>query len=117
MGQPDIPLCGLAKREEELFVKDFTEPIILPRDSEALYLVQRIRDEAHRFAITYHRKLRRKNSIKSALDSVPGVGPKKKKALLQKFGSVKAIREADLDDIAATVGFTKTLAKTLKESI
>ena len=117
LGRAEIPLCGLAKREEELFVKDFSEPILLPRNSEALYLVQRIRDEAHRFAITYHRRLRRKNSIKSVLDTVPGVGPKRKKALLRKFGNVKTIKEATVEDIAATIGFTEKLARLIKQSI
>jgi excinuclease ABC subunit C len=77
--------------------------------------VQRVRDEAHRFAITYHRKVRAKAGMRSALDSVPGIGPKRKQALLRKFGSVKGIREASLDDIAATVGFTRRLAEKVKE--
>jgi excinuclease ABC subunit C len=84
---------------------------VLPRTSQALYLVQRIRDEAHRFAITYHRKVRTKTGMRSALDAVPGVGPKRKKALLRKFGSVKAIREAGVEEIAATPGFTRSLAE------
>jgi excinuclease ABC subunit C len=111
----DVPLAGLAKRNEELFLVDEAEPLVLPRTSQALYLVQRVRDEAHRFAITYHRKLRAKAGMQSALDSVPGVGPKRKQALLRKFGSVKGIREAELDDIAATVGFTRRLAEKVKE--
>jgi excinuclease ABC subunit C len=110
-----IPLAGLAKRHEELFLVDEAEPVVLPRTSQALYLVQRVRDEAHRFAITYHRKVREKAGMQSALDSVPGVGPKRKRALLRKFGSVKGIREASLDDIAATVGFTRRLAEKVKE--
>jgi excinuclease ABC subunit C len=93
------------------------EPIILPRGSEALFLVQRIRDEAHRFAITFHRQVRGKSAIQSALDSVPGVGPKRKKALLKKFGTVRAIREAEVDEIASTVGFTRALAEKVKETI
>jgi excinuclease ABC subunit C len=111
LGVGHIPLAGLAKRFEELFVKDVSEPIVLPRTSQALYLVQRIRDEAHRFAITYHRKVRTKTGMRSALDAVPGVGPKRKKALLRKFGSVKAIREAGVEEIAATPGFTRSLAE------
>jgi excinuclease ABC subunit C len=110
-----IPLAGLAKRQEELFLVDEAEPVVLPRTSQALYLVQRVRDEAHRFAITYHRKVRAKAGMQSALDTVPGVGPKRKRALLRKFGSVKGIREANLDDIAATVGFTRRLAEKVKE--
>ena len=93
------------------------EPVVLPRNSEALYLVQRIRDEAHRFAITYHRQVRGKSSIQSALDTIPGIGPKRKKALLKKFGSVKQIREADVEEIAATVGFTKALAEKVKAEL
>ncbi len=112
-----IPVVGLAKRFEEIFVPDEDEPIVLPRGSEALYLVQRIRDEAHRFAITFHRQVRGKTAITSALDSVPGIGPKRKKALLKKFGSVKAIREASVDDVASTVGFTRALAEKVKESV
>jgi excinuclease ABC subunit C len=117
IGAYEIPTFGLAKRFEELFVPGEAEPIVLPRGSEALYLVQRLRDEAHRFAITFHRQVRGKSAIKSALDSIPGVGPKRKKALLKKFGSVKAIREAELDDIASTLGFTRALAEKVKESI
>ena len=117
LGVERVPAAGLAKRHEELFVKDMTEPIVLPRTSQALYLVQRVRDEAHRFAVTYHRKLRGKRSMQSALDTVPGVGPKRKKALLRKFGSVKAVREAPVDEIAATVGFTRSLAEKVKEQV
>ncbi len=117
LGVEQVPAAGLAKRHEELFVKDMTEPIVLPRTSQALYLVQRVRDEAHRFAITYHRGLRAKRSMQSALDSVPGVGPKRKRALLRKFGTVKAIREAPVDEIAATVGFTSSLAEKVKELV
>jgi excinuclease ABC subunit C len=111
MGVGHIPLAGLAKRFEELFVVDVSEPIVLERTSQALYLVQRIRDEAHRFAITYHRDVRKKTGMQSALDEVPGVGPKRKKALLRKFGSLKAVREASVDEIATTPGFTKALAE------
>jgi len=110
-----IPAAGLAKQHEELFVKDVSEPIVLPRTSQALYLVQRIRDEAHRFAITYHRNIRQKVGIASALDAVPGIGPKRKRALLRKFGSVARIRQASPDDIAATPGFTRALAEKVRE--
>ncbi len=117
LGLSDIPVCGLAKREEEIFVQDMDEPIVLPRTSEALYLVQRARDEAHRFAITYHRNLRGKAATRSVLDGISGIGPKRKRALLRKFGSVKGVREASVDDVAATVGFTRRLAETVKRSI
>jgi excinuclease ABC subunit C len=112
-----IPAAGLAKQHEELFVKDVSEPIVLPRTSQALYLVQRIRDEAHRFAITYHRNVRQKAGISSALDAVRGIGPKRKRALLLKFGSVARIREAAVDDIAATPGFTRALAEKVREEL
>ncbi|MFN8618606.1 MAG: excinuclease ABC subunit UvrC [Dehalococcoidia bacterium] len=117
LGVHHIPTVGLAKRFEELFVPDEDEPVVLPRGSEALYLVQRVRDEAHRFAITFHRQVRGKSSIQSALDTIPGIGPKRKKALLRKFGSVKQIREADVEDIASTVGFTKALAEKVKSEL
>ena len=117
LGVYQIPAVGLAKRFEEIFVPDEDEPIVLPRGSEALYLVQRIRDEAHRFAITFHRQVRAKSAVQSALDTIPGIGPKRKKALLKKFGSVKAVREADLDEIASTVGFTRALAEKVKEGV
>ena len=117
LGLKDVPLAGLAKQNEELFVQDLADPIVLPRTSQALYLVQRIRDEAHRFAITYHRQLRSKSGMQSALDSVPGIGPKRKRALMRKFGSLKGVREASVEEIASTVGFTKTLAEKVKNSL
>ena len=117
LGLRDVPVCGLAKQQEEIFVADVSESIMLPRTSEALYLVQRIRDEAHRFAITYHRKVRGKASTQSVLDTIPGIGPKRKRALMRKFGSVKNLREASVSDIAATVGFTERLAQTVKRSL
>ncbi len=107
MGVKQIPTVGLAKQHEEIYVQDVSEPVVLPRHSQALYLVQRMRDEAHRFAITYHRGVRSKAGMQSALDTIPGVGPKRKKALLRKFGSVRGIREASVEEIAATVGFTR----------
>lgn len=116
-GLRDIPVCGLAKQREEIFVADMAESIMLPRHSEALYLVQRIRDEAHRFAITYHRQVRSKTATQSVLDAIPGIGPKRKRALLRKFGSVRGIREASIEEVAATVGFTSRLAETVKRSL
>ncbi|HYM14481.1 MAG TPA: excinuclease ABC subunit UvrC [Dehalococcoidia bacterium] len=117
MGVKQIPTVGLAKQHEEIYVQDLSEPVVLPRASQALYLVQRVRDEAHRFAITYHRTVRAKAGMTSALDAIPGVGPRRKKALLRKFGSVRGIREAPLDEIASTVGFTKLLAERVKAGI
>ena len=117
LGINDVPLASLAKENEELFIPDFQEPIVLPRNSQGLYLVQRARDEAHRFAVTYHRKRRSKNTIRSSLDMVPGVGPKKRRQLLTKYGSVAKIRESSLEDIASTPGLTIKLAEAIKEYI
>ena len=110
----DIPLAGLAKREEVLFQVDSSDPVRLDRRSQGLYLVQRIRDEAHRFAISYHRRLRARQTSQSTLDRIKGIGPRRKKALLRKFGSLQAIREADLTDLASTPGMTQRLAEQLK---
>ncbi|MDA1297880.1 MAG: excinuclease ABC subunit UvrC [Chloroflexi bacterium] len=115
LGVVDVPLASLAKREEEIFLPDSPEPVVLPRNSQALFLVQRARDEAHRFAVTYHRNLRSKSSTQSALDLVPGVGPKRKRDLVRKFGSVKGIREADAEQLASTPGMTRKLADRIKE--
>ena len=117
LGLDDIPLASLAKENEWLFVPHTPEPIILPRDSQALYLVQRIRDEAHRFAITYHRNLRSKGSLGSPIDLVTGIGPKRKRMLMRRFGSLKGIKEAPLDEIAAVPGMTRSLAIRLKQAI
>ena len=117
LGLDDIPLASLAKENEELFVPHTPEPIVLPRDSQALYLVQRIRDEAHRFAITYHRNLRSKSSLKSPLDNVTGIGPKRKRMLLRRFGTLKGIKEATVDDLASVPGMTRSLAIRLKQTI
>ncbi|MGA7270573.1 MAG: excinuclease ABC subunit UvrC [Acidimicrobiia bacterium] len=99
----DIPVIGLAKRMEEVYLPDQPEPVVIPRDAEALYLLQRVRDEAHRFAITYHRNLRSKSMVDSILDEVPGVGPARKKALVKKFGSLKQMRAAETEELAEVV--------------
>ncbi|MCP3976193.1 MAG: excinuclease ABC subunit UvrC [bacterium] len=99
----DIPVVGLAKRLEEVFVPGTSTPIIIPRGQEALYLMQRVRDEAHRFAVTYHRTLRGKRMVDSILDSVPGIGPGRKRSLLRKFGSLKKLRAAELTELAEVV--------------
>jgi len=99
----DIPVVGLAKRMEEVYLPGQAEPLRLPRDAEALYLLQQVRDEAHRFAITYHRNLRSKRMVDSVLDEVEGIGPTRKKALLRRFGSLKRIREATEAELAETV--------------
>lgn len=99
-----IPAIGLAKREEEIFVPGKSDPIRLPKSDYALQLLQRLRDEAHRFAITFHKKLRSKQSYKSFLDSVPGIGPKKKKLLISKFGTVSKIKQASAEELSKVIG-------------
>lgn len=99
----DIPVAGLAKKMEEVYLPGRAETVRIPRGEEALYLLQRVRDEAHRFAITYHRKLRGKRMVDSVLDDVEGVGPTRKKALLRRFGSLKRLREASIDEIEEVV--------------
>jgi len=110
-----IPAAGLAKENEEVFVPGRSEPLNIPRTSAALHLLQRVRDEAHRFALGYHKKLRHKESIASALDSIPGIGPKRKKSLLKKFGSVRGIKEASIEELSLVSGITSTLAEKIKE--
>ena len=117
LGITDIPLVSLAKQQEEIFLPHMPEPVLLPRASQGLYLVQRVRDEAHRFAITYHRQRRSKAATQSALDTVPGVGPKRKRALLRAFGTVAGIRAASADDIATVEGFTLASADKLKAAL
>jgi len=117
LGLEQIPLCSLAKENEEIFVPHTPEPIVLARDSQALYLMQRIRDEAHRFAISFHRNLRSKSSLKSPIDMVTGIGPKRKRMLLRRFGSLQGIKEASVEEIAAVPGLTRSLAVRLKQTI
>jgi excinuclease ABC subunit C len=117
VGWTDQPIAALAKENEELFVPGRSDPIILPRDSQALFLVQRIRDEAHRFAVTFHRERRTKSTLHSKLDEVPGIGPKRRQALLKQFGSVKAIREASPEDLTTVPGITSTLADQIKSAL
>lgn len=99
----EVPAIGLAKKMEEVYIPGRPEPLQIPRDAEALYLLQRVRDEAHRFAVDYHRKLRSKSMVDSVLDEVPGIGPKRKKDLLNRFGSLKKIRAADQAQLAEIV--------------
>jgi excinuclease ABC subunit C len=97
----DIPVCALAKQFEEVYLPGKPDPVRLPRQSEALYLLQRIRDESHRFAITYHRQLRGKRMTTSVLDDVPGLGPARKKRLVKELGGVKAVKQATLEELRA----------------
>jgi len=110
LGIERVAAVGLAKRMEEIFVPGRSEPLTLARDSEALYLLQRVRDEAHRFANTYHRQRRGKRMTQSALEGVPGLGPARRRTLLKHFGSVKRIREASLEDIAGVKGVPEKVA-------
>ncbi len=114
LGLFDLPLVGLAKEREELFLPGRSDPIVLPATSQALYLVQRLRDEAHRFAITYHRKLRAQAQTKSVFDDMPGVGPARKRALLRVFGSARQLRNAGVDEIAAVPGIGRALAERIR---
>ena len=115
MGVTSVPTASLAKENEELFIPQKPEPITLPRSSSGLQLLQRLRDEAHRFALGYHQRVRKRETFASALDTIPGIGPKRKRALLRQFGSVKAIREAPVEELAAAKGMTRNLAKKIKE--
>lgn len=108
-----VPAIGLAKRFEEIYLPGRSEPMILPKDSPALHLLQAIRDEAHRFAVEYHRKLRIKRSTSSLLDEIAGVGPKRKQALLKHFGSVKRLKEASVEEIAGVPSITRPLAEVI----
>jgi excinuclease ABC subunit C len=112
-----VPVVGLAKQKEEIFFPNKPDSLLLPRHSQGLYLVQRIRDEAHRFAITAHRARRTKQGMASALDSLPGIGPVKRKALLEYFGSVDKIRGASVVELSAVPGINETLAESIKAHI
>ena len=109
-----VPVVGLAKQEEEIFFPHKSQPLILPRHSQGLYLVQRIRDEAHRYGITAHRKKRSKLGLASQLDSIPGIGPTRRKALLKHFGSMDKIREATVEEMAAVKGMNESAAESIK---
>ena len=110
-----VPVASLAKEHEEVCLPGQPHPVILPGNSPGLQLLQRLRDEAHRFAIGYHRIVRRRDTFSSLMDNIPGIGPRRKKALLQQFGSVAAIRNASTDELAATGGMTEGLARKIKE--
>jgi len=110
----ELPLAALAKENEEVFLPGVAKPVILPRTSQALYLLQRIRDEAHRFALSYHLKVRKKAAFASAL-AIPGIGPRRRRALLRKFGSVQGVKKASVEELAAVPGMTGALARRVKE--
>jgi excinuclease ABC subunit C len=111
LGITDIALCGLAKRLEEVWVPEQSDPLILSRTSEGLYLLQRIRDEAHRFAIAFHRSRRSKVMLESILDEIEQLGPSRRNALLERFGSVAAMKKASAADIAMTPGIGEKIAE------
>ena len=113
----DIPVCGLAKSDEEIFVPWDDTPVVLPSGSPSLYLIKQVRDESHRFAITFHRELRDKAMTASVLDDVPGVGPKRKRALMRHFGSLKRLRAASEEDIAATPGVPAEVARAVHQAL
>ncbi|WP_250285061.1 helix-hairpin-helix domain-containing protein, partial [Frankia sp. CiP1_Cm_nod2] len=116
-GPGGVALCGLAKRLEEVWLPDEEDPVILPRTSEALYLLQRVRDEAHRFAVTYHRQKRSKSMVRSALDDVPGLGETRRKALLRAFGSLARIRQATVEQIAEVPGIGRRTAQAVVDAL
>jgi len=113
LGIDDVPVVGLAKRLEEVWRPSHPDPAILPRTSEGLYLLQRVRDEAHRFAITHHRSRRSKSMVESVLDEVPGLGEVRRKVLLRHFGSLKKLRAASVEEIAALPGFGRRTAESI----
>jgi excinuclease ABC subunit C len=115
LGLDSIPMASLAKENEEVFIPGSPKPVYIAKDCPALHILQRARDEAHRFAISYHRRLRRKEGITSALDYISGIGPRRKKALLKKFGSIEAIKEASLEELSQTEGITLALARKVKD--
>jgi excinuclease ABC subunit C len=117
LGLADQPVVGLAKRLEEVFLPGAGDSLLLPRTSASLRLLQVLRDEAHRFALAYHRKLRGKRTLTSALDRIPGIGPKRRTALLQRFGSVQRVVDAEVDQIADVKGFSLKLAQDLKSHL
>jgi excinuclease ABC subunit C len=114
-GLDNLAVVGLAKRNEELFLPGQRDSVILPRSSQGLFLVQRVRDEAHRFAVAHHRSIRRKAGLASQLDAVPGIGSKRRAALLKQFGSLEAIRAASLEELAAVPGMTQKAAQAVKD--
>jgi len=112
-----VPVCGLAKQQEEIFRPGRPESTLLPRRSQGLYLVQRVRDEAHRFALEHHRGRRNRIGLASQLDAIPGIGPGRRKALLKRFGSLDGIREASVEELLSVKGMTREAAEAVKENL
>jgi excinuclease ABC subunit C len=113
----EIPVASLAKRFEEVYLPGMSDPVRVPRGSEALYLLQRIRDEAHRFAITYHRQLRDKRMTRSVLDDIKGLGPTRRKRLTRELGGVAGVRAASLDDLLALTWLPDDVARAVYEKV
>lgn len=113
----EVPVAAIAKENEEIFLPNVPHSILLPRTSQGLYLLQRVRDEAHRFAISYHLRIRRKRALTSALDEMPGIGPKRKRALLKRFGSLRRIQAASIEELASVEGISRALAERIKETL
>ena len=117
LGVHHIPVCGLAKRLEEVWIPDEEDPVIFARTSEGLYLLQRVRDEAHRFAITHHRSRRSKSMVESLLDDVPGLGEVRRKTLIKHFGSLRKLRTATVEEIALVPGIGARTATAIKDAV
>ena len=117
VGVDSVPVASIAKENEEVFVPGKSEPVVLPHSSPGLQLLQRLRDEAHRFALGYHQKVHKRETFASAFDAVPGIGPRRRRALLRQFGSVRAIKEASVEELAAARGMSHSLAERVKESL
>jgi excinuclease ABC subunit C len=117
VGAPDVAFIGLAKKEEEIYFAARSEPLRLARTSPALRLLQRVRNEAHRFAHSYNRKLRTKRTLTSELSEIPGIGPARQKALLERFGSLRAVKEATVEELAQLPGFSEKLARSILEQL
>ena len=117
VGANSVPVASLAKENEYIFIPHRAEPITLPGNSSGLQLLQRLRDEAHRFALGYHHKIHQKRTFASAFDNISGIGPRRKRNLLRQFGSVRAIREASMEELATTPGMSRNLAKRIKEQL
>jgi excinuclease ABC subunit C len=116
-GAGAVAVAGLAKENEEIFIPGHSLPVVLPKTSPGLQLLQRVRDEAHRFALGYHLKIRQRGAFTSALDSIPGIGPQRKRALLRRFGSVRAIKEATIEELADASGMNRSAARRIKEQL
>jgi excinuclease ABC subunit C len=116
-GAQAIPTLGLAKEKEEIFLPGRPEPISLPVTSPGLQLLQRVRDEAHRFALGYHQNIRKKEALTSVLDDIPGIGPHRKRTLLKHFGTFQNIRQASVDELTKVSGITPLIAQKIKEFV